>query len=170
MSEFTPADALLEQLEGGFASRDNSAGAVNFGITERWYRSAIDPNATSETIRNLTREQAREIRRVYWWPMWGQIANQRLATALYVTAVNTGPRQTITLLQRALNKLDAGLKEDGIMGPRTEAALQAAESYHDWIVDCFKYVLLTFYRKLAASNPAQYADDLPGWQARVKRL
>jgi lysozyme family protein len=168
MSDFVTADALLDRLEGGWAPKDNSAGAVNYGITERWYRETVDHTATAETIRTLTYDRARELKRIYWWPTWGRIADNKLAQALYITAFNTGPRQATLLLQRTLNTLAAGLAEDGKFGPKTLAAIEKAEP--DWIVDRYKDVLLAFYKNLALQDPAQYADDLPGWKVRVAAL
>lgn len=172
MSDFAPADRLLETLEGGFSPQDNSAGSVNFGITEVWYRKVVDPTATSATIKSLTRDAARELRRVYWWPMWGRVADQKLAEALYVTAVNVGPKQATKLLQRTLNTIAAALVEDGALGPKTLAAIEIAHAHQsdDWVLDLFLDRVEWFYKDLAVQDPKQYADDLPGWLHRVKAL
>lgn len=179
MSDFVRADALLAKLEGGFVARDNDAGAANWGITERWFRAAIDPNATADTIRKLTAERARDIRRIYWWPPWSRIVNDRLSAALYITAFNVGPVPAIRLLQKSLNNrlfiiesLTPELAEDGRLGPKTYAAIEEAERERqsDWITETFKRNLLAYYEGLAKQDPAKYADDLPGWKNRVAKL
>lgn len=178
MSDFVTADALLAKIEGGFTAKDNNAGAANYGITEKWFRAAIDPNATAETIRKLTPERARDIRRIYWWPPWSRIDDDRLSQALYITAFNIGPVPAIKILQRALNNRlfiiespTPELSEDGKLGPKTYAAIEEADQagHSSWIVDKFKQDLLSYYEELAKQNAAN-AKYLPGWKNRVAKL
>lgn len=172
MSHFDSADKLLAQLEGGYAPDDNGQGPVNFGITLDWLRS-VEPTATQPTIKDMTPERARELRFEHWWqaPGWGSIENQRIATALYITAFNTGVPRAVKLMQKALNSLEAGLTEDGAMGPKTLRAIKTATGVDaDWLAEQFKVQLKAFYRGLAEQNPKKYGDDLNGWLARADKL
>jgi lysozyme family protein len=107
------AIALVLRLEGGETNDpEDPGGRTKFGLTQRTY-----PDLDFDT---LTEAQAIAIYRVAWWEKYGygQLP-ANLAVLLFQLAVNMGPTQAHSLLQRAL--ADAGLpvQTDGILGPVT---------------------------------------------------
>jgi lysozyme family protein len=174
MSSFGEAAEVLLKHEGGFAPEDNGRGAVNFGITQKTYEAsgyaAMSRAGWPSTVKNLTTEQAKAwYRQCYWDPRsLGAIDNQRLANLLLNLAVNTeGPDGTrvIRWLQAAASR---ELRLDGNLGPKTAAAVNSRNP--EFLIADLKTVAEAYYRTIAARNPALFADDLPGWLARLNRL
>jgi len=72
-------------------------------------------------IKNLTLDDAKTIYRIdYWGPAGCDAVPDAIKADLFDTAVNSGIRTAIKLVQRAVGEI-----EDGILGPRTLAALQS---------------------------------------------
>ena len=92
-------------------------------------------------------------RRNFWPPRFGQIAAQPVANWLFDKSVNMGISQAVKLLQRA-----SGVADDGQFGPKTLAAVNAADpaqlakGAHDQAVK--------FYQALHAKDPAKYPADM----------
>lgn len=108
---------ILLRHEGGYVDHPSDPGGeTNYGITLR----AARRNGYTGHMRDLPLSKATEIYRISYWSM---ISADKLPDALrfhvFDAAVNSGHVQAIKWLQQA-----AGVKEDGIIGPRT---LQAAE-------------------------------------------
>lgn len=75
----------------------------------------------SEDIAGLTVDRARAIyQRDYWGPAGCDAVPEALKFQLFDMAVNSGPRQAIKTLQRAV-----GTVPDGILGPLTLQAVQS---------------------------------------------
>jgi lysozyme family protein len=101
-------------------------------------RENVDPSATVETIRDLSREQAGIYALRYFWTfsenLLGQrsldiIDSQEVANKVFDLRFNMGPRTGVRLLQRALRNLGFDLRDDGIFGPRTEAETNHARPH-----------------------------------------
>lgn len=144
---------------------------VDSGCVTRW---GISQRAYPDLdIKNLTLDQAAAIcRRDYFEPVLGfQIADQRIASKLLDMAFNMGRKEAVLLLQSALNTncqpRSALLKEDGVMGPGTLEAVNAADTSLLLIglVDCARY----HYRHIAQARPDE-ARYLNGWLARAEKL
>lgn len=122
---------LLEQ-EGGFVNHENDrGGATNFGITIGFYRDNVDESATVDDIRNLTREDAKEIYYKFFWnPVNYSVAESNysklpkgVGEMIFQYAVNTGYKRAHRLLQQGLKELGKDVSLDGWLGPNTiEAA------------------------------------------------
>ena len=115
--DFHEAFHLLIGHEGGYVNDPNDPGGeTNFGISKRMY-----PHLD---IKNLTLNEARAIyHRDYWVKALCPSFPDPLRFQLFDTAVNSGPRQAIVLLQRAL-----GVKDDGVAGPVTMKAVAEVKS------------------------------------------
>ena len=116
---FDDAFTKLIGHEGGYVSperailNDDPGGETNYGISKRSY--------PGEDIAGMTLERAKQIyRRDFWGPAGCDAVPDAVRFDLFDTAVNSGPRQAVRLLQRAVKETD-----DGILGPLT---LQAAQS------------------------------------------
>ena len=117
---FDQAFDILLKHEGGFS--DHSAdpgGKTRYGITEAVAREA----GYRGDMRELPVDLAK---RIYKSRYWGAVRAEELPEAIryavFDAAVNSGPRQAIRWLQRAV-----GVKDDGIIGPQTLAAVRTAD-------------------------------------------
>lgn len=123
---FDKAFALTVNSEGGFGndSRDKgnwTSGIVNVGVlkgTKYGISAAAYPNLD---IRNLTLEQAKAI---YLTDYWQAAGCDKLPEVVrfdhFDMAVNSGVFNAKKILQRAV-----GVEDDGIVGPKTLAAIAA---------------------------------------------
>lgn len=99
---------------------------------------------------------------------WAKWKNQNVANKLFDMAVNMGVRQAAVYAQRAINALvavDARVMEDGVIGPKTLAAINAADSIAYY--QLLREFSAVYYQHLAAVNPAQ-AVNLQGWMKRAE--
>ena len=120
MAAFDTAFDRVFTNEGGFTDDPEDRGnwtsgvvgqgelkGTKFGISAMTY-PALD-------IRNLTKQEAKDIYRVDWW--WAlDMDNFRPAMAyqMFDAAINHGMRRATKILQRAV-----GAKPDGLIGPKT---------------------------------------------------
>ena len=112
-------DALLAH-EGGYADLENDPGGkTRYGVTEAVARSA----GYTGDMRSLPIGLAKTLyRRLYWDPVRGDELPAGIRYFVFDAAVASGVRQSTLWLQRAL-----GVPADGILGPATLAAAQAAK-------------------------------------------
>lgn len=115
-------DAAFHRLlghEGGFVDHPSDpGGATNWGVTERVARA----NGYQGDMRQLPVEFAKGIyKRMYWDAVRADDLPDRLRYSVFDAAVNSGPRQAIIWLQRAI-----GADGDGKIGPQTITMARAA--------------------------------------------
>lgn len=168
MAEFVPALQLVLYHEGGFV--DNSSdigGATNLGVSLRFYKKKINPNATLDDIKNLTVNDAAALYKTYFWDRqpFGEIQNQKLADRVFDLVVNTGQAEGVTLLQRAVNDVDlnAHLVLDGSLGAKTLAAINKQDQdnlYAALLIEA------THYYKMIAMHGNDHIF-LQGWLNRL---
>ena len=105
---FDEAFKALIGHEGGYVDHPADAGgATNFGISKRSY--------PGEDIRGMTLERAKAIYLRDYWQMAGcDYVPDKLRFSLFDMAVNSGVKQSIMTLQRAV-----GADADGVLGPKT---------------------------------------------------
>lgn len=103
--------------EGGFVNHPNDpGGATNWGITERVARL----NGYTGPMQLLPVDVAKAIyRKDYWTPIRAEDLPEAIRYAVFDAAVNSGNRQAIQWLQRAV-----GATADGVIGPRTLLAVK----------------------------------------------
>lgn len=133
--------------EGGFANDpDDRGGATNKGITLDTYKAYCRrkgyPVPTVERLKNISDEQWTEIFKTLFWDRWraDEINSQSIANILVDWVWGSG-KYGITIPQRIL-----GVTVDGIVGPKTIAAVNAADPK------------LLFDRIMAARK--KYIDDI----------
>lgn len=104
--------------EGGYSDHpDDPGGKTRYGITEEVARRV----GYKGDMRELPLDLAKQIyRRDYWDAVKADHLPAGVRYAVFDAAVNSGPPQAIKWLQRA-----AGVKDDGIIGPITLAAVHA---------------------------------------------
>lgn len=155
-TDFEDAMKFVFEAEGGYTNDPNDPGGeTNFGISKKAY-----PN---EDIKNMTLERAMEIyMRDYWIPCKCDELPRAYAISLFDSAVNQGVGTAIKILQRALG----GLTVDGVIGPKTLAAVQAAKPRKQAV---FLAQRLVAYHELMTNRPQLNAFAL-NWFHRVVAL
>lgn len=160
MSNFDKSIVVVLAHEGGYVNHPNDPGGeTNYGITKRSY-----PNVD---IKNLTLAQAKEIyKRDFWNPgPYEKIENDDIATKLFDTAVNVGPKRAYRFLQKSLNLMGMKLLEDGIIGSKTLTALNSVDSSK--LLSVYRGVQSDYYKSLVAADP-KLAVFLRGWLRRAE--
>jgi lysozyme family protein len=128
---FDAAMAFVLRWEGGFVDHPaDPGGATNHGISLRYARSRgrlLDLNGDGEVdaadIRLITPAVAATMyRKDFWWPVRAEALPPAIAVITFDAAINCGPDRARRWLQQAV-----GASADGIIGPRTLAAVAAAD-------------------------------------------
>lgn len=146
---FEQAFAVLIGHEGGYVDHPRDPGGrTKFGISQRAY--------PDEDIRHLTLERAQFLyRRDYWDALQLDTFPAVLRLDVFDVAVNMGLKRAIRLLQQALRVV-----ADGVLGPKTLAALLAADPAQVRLL--FLAFRLLFYTDLAT-----FTTFGKGWVRRV---
>lgn len=179
------ADVLAH--EGGFVDHPKDpGGATSYGISLRFLTAVgmldadqdgfpdgdfdADGKIDVSDIRRMSRAQAVSLYRVNWWDRYGYAELQiSLAKKLMNFSVNMGPGGAgkigaHTILQRACRACGSALLEDGVLGPKTRAAIQAIPLQA--LLPAFRAEAAGRYRELVACN-SSLAPFLNGWLARA---
>lgn len=173
MSLFDLAIPVILRREGGYVDDpQDPGGATNFGVSLRWLKQAglledlehLEGDVTHDevmAVRLMTIEDAKGFYRSKWWDayQYGLILAQAVATKVFDMSVNLGAPRAHRMLQGAV-----GTSPDGVLGAKTFAEVNAAPSLS--LIVTLQTVQATFYRSLAASNPARQ-KFLAGWLARA---
>ena len=152
--------------EGGYVDSPEDLGSVtNLGISLRFYKKRVKPDATKEDIKNLTVNDAAEIYRRFFWDRqpFESIGSQKLCDRVFDLHVNCG--QGISLLQKAFNAATGlHLLVDNMLGPKTLDAINAGAT--DMIYAELINQSKLYYKKIALNNPSQQIF-LKGWLHRL---
>lgn len=154
--DFNTAFHKLLGHEGGFVDHpDDPGGATRWGVTERVARA----NGYTGSMREFPVDLAKSIYRSQFWDaVQADELPPEVRYAVFDAAVNSGVRQSILWLQRAVE-----VKDDGVLGPRTLAA--ARSSNPDWILRRVLSQRLRFMTGL--SNWPSFSR---GWARRIADL
>lgn len=154
------------QWEGGYVDDPNDpGGATNHGISLRFllsqglieeYDFNHDGDLTPVDIARLSKKQAEDLYHEYFWNNRYEDLPLEVCVKLFDLGVNMGPKQAITLLQRAS---DAPVI-DGIFGPQTFAHACQVGVYERFVARAAKY-----YFNIADKRPAS-RKFLYGWLRR----
>lgn len=139
MANFLLEIQKVEAFEGPYSNdAQDSGGETVWGISRRnhpewkgWVfvddcKRENQPISEDLSIKNM----ARDFYKIHFWDVFELDAcgDQRIAGAMFDTAVNMGPSRAVAFLQRAINVLsgndDPTLALDGGWGPATRAALE----------------------------------------------
>jgi lysozyme family protein len=170
---------LILQWEGPRSDDAGDAGGLTvWGVSERWARDIrLDLNGdglfTDADLDLVTPAIAKQLfyRAFYLAPHFDRLPSI-VAPALIQLAINCGAgRATIELQDVLDSRAEAlgqeGLTADGLIGPRTVAAAQAAATdLGTGLVDALLDAQLKYYKDIVARHPAQ-RQFLRGWQNRV---
>ena len=158
--------------EGGLSDHPSDhGGKTNLGITQAALdaaRKARPKAGYPKDVADLSTEQAVDIySRDYVPKGWDGILDQAVATVYLDMAVNSGPGRATTLLQRALCATGNPVNVDGSFGPKTLAALNAADPSQ--LIGAYQQQRVAFYTHLVDSDPTQ-AVFLRGWLRRANNI
>jgi len=123
-------DTILDDIlrrEGGYVNHPaDRGGPTKYGITAQTLGSwrKLGRPATVAEVQALTETEARAIYRQNYitGPGFEAITHPGLLHLLVDAGVHSGPRRAVQWLQAAL-----GITADGVIGPKTRAALTAAD-------------------------------------------
>ena len=159
MADFNLAIPIVLAHEGGYVSDPaDPGGETKYGISKRAFPAL--------NIAQLTVDDAKTIYRKFYWH-YDAIDNQNVATKVFDLAVNCGAKPATKMLQQAVNNCSlwgATLTVDGLLGPKTFAAVNAADPVA--LLHEIKNEALAYYRALVVSNPA-LTKFLKGWETRA---
>jgi lysozyme family protein len=160
--------------EGGYSNNAaDRGGETMFGVTIARARAA----GYTGQMRAMTREQAVEIYRLYYWrqPGFDRIdeIDAGLGARLFDAGINCGTGRAAQWLQRSLNVLNgrgalySDITVDGAAGAMTRAALSSyiqrrGEEGRAVIRECLKSFQAAHYLGLAESDQSQEAF-IYGW-------
>lgn len=153
MSKFNEFFDRLMQHEGGYVNHPNDPGGETmWGVTKRVARG----HGYNGPMRSLPKSLAQEIAdKSYWQAIQGDKLDRAIAWQLVDAAYNHGNRNAVKFLQRAV-----GVSDDGIIGPRTLAAVNAKDKND--VLMLFNAERLEFYTKLGT-----WQTFGRGWARRI---
>jgi lysozyme family protein len=152
-------EALLKH-EGGFVNHPRDPGGMtNLGVTRRAWEEWTSHPANEADMRGLTPGMVEPLyRERYWNAVRGDELPAGVDLAVFDCAVNSGPGRAAMLLQQSI-----GVWPDGVIGPKTMAAIKEGEATE--IVDRFCELRLLFLRGLPT-----WPTFGKGWERRVKEV
>jgi lysozyme family protein len=147
----------------------DSGGATNIGVTiATWRQVGYDKNGDGyigvDDLKLLTEDDViNRVLKPHYWDKWqaDDIQNQSVANILVDWVWGSGVNG-IKIPQRLL-----GVKADGIVGPKTLAAVNAADSAK--LFNDLKAEREAFLKRIVARNPSQ-KKFLRGWMNRLNDL
>lgn len=145
--------------EGGYVNDpDDPGGETKYGVSKKSY-----PHVD---IASLTIEQAKDIYYEDWWlPLkCPQILDDKVAQKYLDTCVNTGKGTGTKILQRALQMIGYRITVDGAIGPKTLAAVNAADPQA--LLVAMRQQQKAHYAQLIQKNP-KLEKFRRGWMARA---
>ena len=185
MDKFEAAYQFTARWEGGLTDDPADRGGItNYGVSIEFLKDCerlssvhvlslgIKIPVTRESIKNLRRDQARDLFRWRFWntPDYGRYETP-LAVVLFDCSVNHGISRAIKLAQKAFNSIcPAGAEKlavDGIQGPKTKAALESESSFA--LARAIISERKKFYQAIVDSNHTQRVF-LRGWMNRANNL
>lgn len=167
MADFLPAFERMIRDEGGYVLHEvpgDKGGATYAGIArnmnpdwEGW--GHIDRKLTPPTAMVRAWYHAN-----YWLPIAGDsLTSQVIASSIFNFAVNSSAPGRPTVAIR-LAQLVVGATPDGVLGPRTVAALNAYDS--DRFVMAYALAKIARYRDIVTRDRTQ-SKFLLGWVSRA---
>ena len=163
MADFERAFLKTLKAEGGDTLTDaplDRGRQTYAGISRRYHPnwagwSAVDRRETPDNA--LVESFYHD---AFWTPLRAnEIAAQDVANLLYDFAVNAGIKSAVKLAQKVL-----GLEADGILGPQTIAAINAADA--KYFAQAYTLAKITHYRDIVRYDGTQRVF-LMGWLNRA---
>ena len=164
MADFDVYAPLLQKLEGGYVNnKHDKGGATMCGVTLATYRQWYGPEKTVRDLKNITYNEWKAIMKSGYWDKakCDLLRNQSVAEIIADWCVNSG-----TKVLKTVQSL-AGAKPDGIIGPKSVAAINTCDQrmLHQRL---FAQRVL-YYENIVRRNPSQKVF-LKGWMNRLSNF
>lgn len=182
MALFDDAHEIVAFVEGGYCNHPNDPGgptkhgcsqafltdfARNAARREFLRGLGVAAPVTADTIRGLTKGQVKEIFRNWFWDAPGlERLPWNVAIFCYDAGVNHGQKVGIKMMQRAARLADATLADDGIIGPKTLAAVEATRA---WLFGECMIARRDYYNAIIRKDRKKEVFR-NGWANRLKYL
>jgi len=142
-------------------------GPTKGGITLATLTGWRQKMCSVDDLRALSEAEARQIYQDLYFerPGYDDLRDPRLKAVMADCAVLHGPRQATRFLQRAINRRHESLAEDGLCGPKTKEAANAAEGWTSLPVRVTAE-RLRFLGRFITDHPKQ-AEYAAGWMNRI---
>jgi lysozyme family protein len=148
--------------EGGYADHPKDPGGPTMkGVTQRVYDAyRLEHGKQKQPVRNITDAELAEIYRTnYWIAIKGDLLPEGVDFVVFDGAVNSGPKQSIKWLQRAL-----GVQADGVLGQITLAALKLVKD-NDLLI-----AKIIERRELFLRSLKTFSTFGKGWMTRINNV
>jgi len=154
---FREALQAVLKHEGGYVHHPRDPGGrTNLGVTQKVWEAWVGHPVGEKEMRALTPATvARLYKRRYWDAVKGDELPTGLDYLMFDFAINAGPGRAVRTMQKAL-----GTNPDGAIGPKTMAALKAADPTD--LIAKFSMEKELFYKALPT-----FATFGRGWLRRV---
>ncbi len=181
MKSVTEIAEEIVAREGGYVNDpDDPGGATKYGVTIGTMRRlgldlTGDGRIDRRDVKRLSREQARDIFVEHYFRRPGiDRLPEAIQPSVFDMYVNAGSG-AVRILQRLLRQMGHDLAVDGVIGPQTAAAAQAAQiAAPDYFADAYGIERRNYYYHLADRRPAsrKYArrrdGSKGGWILRAE--
>jgi len=177
---FEKALPKILKYEGGYSNHPlDKGGPTNLGITlstvQHFYEDYDygdldgDGDIDIDDIKLLdTPEEAAPIYKKYYWDkMRLDEFPAGIDFLMFDFGVNSGPKNAIKILQRALNMQSYGLEVDGLLGARTLFCTNSC--VRDTLILYMIIQREDFYNRIVTNNPSQQVF-YNGWMNRLRRV
>lgn len=169
MATLAPLTQFILSFEGGYVNDPKDrGGATNRGVTiATWKAQGYDKDCDGDIdvsdLKLITEKDATNIMRKNFWDRWhgDEIADQSIANILVDWLWGSG-KSAITIPQMML-----GVKADGIVGPKTIAALNAKNGRT--FFEALRKRRLQFIDRIVKNNTSQVRFK-KGWYRRVNAI
>lgn len=153
MANFNTYAPRLRRWEGNsfVCDPDDYGGATNSGVTLATFRKTFGRNKTVEDLKNMTETQWRAVMKGEFWDRCkaDQIKNQSVAEIFVDWCINSGIGK-IKFVQHFV-----GVDQDGIVGPKTIAAINAADQR-------------ALHRRIKMTRARRFLDQIDGNTSQMK--
>ena len=178
VSNFDTAIEFVLSHEGGYTQNPyDRGGSTHYGISLRFLKNlsnealkryGIFEEPNEDTIKGLTKDQAKAIYRGEFWASapFEKICQQEYCNYIFDMAVNCGLAPAIKCVQRACWAVQRDwqhLKDDGILGNQTLAAIKVCGIF---LMPCIRAERANLYRMIIQSHPDQQ-EFFTGWLNRT---
>lgn len=142
-NNFSKSLKFVFLIEGGWSDHPNDPGGATMkGVTLAVYREYLGRDVSKEELRNIPDAHLDEIYRArYWNKTRCDDLPFGVDLSVFDFAVNSGASRAARLLQRSV-----GVVDDGIIGPKTIAAIKVVSAKH--LIIRFAEDRRNFYKSL----------------------
>lgn len=165
MSSFDESIKVILAHEGGWVNHPSDPGAeTNFGISTLIIKRenitaeelGIAPNTMFKDgyLKPMKVDNAKALYKKLFWDRYkyGNIIDQAVATKVFDCAVNCGPGRSHKMAQKAVNACGGNVTVDGLLGPKTFAAINAIDPVV--FVRAFANEMRSYYNSIVAVRPS----------------